>query len=728
MAESYTGPNLGPLAVQQPEEDTSSVATVSLNNPPVSPDNTISLAGDNPLPTNPPSPALQKKRADKFNFGLGDILDKPPADIEQAIGIGQEQSLRAQAATTMTAANQQAKQKLIIDLANKQGRPLDFMQVRQILDPFNPANKPIDPDMSMEQAYATRYIGSVEDAADVMQDTVLDKAKEEIPDQVAPLLDKGSSLLQKMEYARTMQENLNDQVENQGWVPYLADQAKSLTQLYPELKLRGNVPEVGKVTGGIGLGSNLQAQADALLGLPVDEFKSRLSAIAGALAKDNPSLAKQFVDYVVGLPSINRVLDNTFTAIAPLDVATAAKGGVSLLRKVSVYNRANTAFKDIVRSSAAAGTDLPVRAAEAEGAGDVTTAGAIRAAHNITDPAPDMFKQVVEALPSNMRLDAELLGTNPGSLSREQLVRLQDGFANSANNILQIAAEAARVNRTPLPLALEDALKAYKQTLYDTFPGISNAILDFSPPIREPITNTYHVQVHIGNYGGDLFSSPEVAKNFADFHGFANAEIVEARGGGRAGPAGGRGAEAGRAARERLEKSIPETEALAKKFQKDAKDKKLTPEARAEAKSHLTGENDIRVLLKRDKAALKDAYSRLTKTEPKIEQNGLGYKIVLTKPYDETSDVVRNYMIEKDAKGNLVGPGASLASNQSGFTTWKNAAIGWIRGADDTLALNDTVQRKVATYTQNLFRQWSKEELLLFVVFATGLFFFVFVF
>src|SRR3569833_3344876 len=118
MAESYTGPNLGPLAVQQPEEDTSSVATVSLNNLPVSPDNTISQTKKKPQPTKPPSPTQQKKRAKKKNFGLGDILDKPPADIEQAIGIGQEQSLRAQAATAMTAANQQAKQKALIDLAN----------------------------------------------------------------------------------------------------------------------------------------------------------------------------------------------------------------------------------------------------------------------------------------------------------------------------------------------------------------------------------------------------------------------------------------------------------------------------------------------------------------------------------------------------------------------------------------------------------------------------------
>jgi len=33
-----------------------------------------------------------------------------------------------------------------------------------------------------------------------------------------------------MEYARTWQDYLGQEVHEQGWLPYLADQAKSLTQ------------------------------------------------------------------------------------------------------------------------------------------------------------------------------------------------------------------------------------------------------------------------------------------------------------------------------------------------------------------------------------------------------------------------------------------------------------------------------------------------------------------
>ena len=704
-------------------EDQEAVPAPQVTGNPISitepPDNNtqISLAPQDTSPVQPPSPEVAKKRADKwdYTFGNSGVLDS--AQIYSRIFRGEEPGLRDEVSAKLDQQKSQQKQQMLLDLSKQKGG-LAPDQVRQVLDPFNPANRPTAPQSVLEENFGKTYIGSIHEAAAFMKDTVLDEAVKDIPEQVQPLIDKGSAVVSKMEYARTWQQTLEDDVKQQSWLPWLADQAKGLTQIYPEAKMRGLIPEAGGVVGaGLLLGNNLKAQADALLRIPdFDTFRDRADAVFNALRRDNPSLAQTFANYLVGTTSSQRFIDSTFTALAPVDIATALKGGLSLVRKVSIYNRSNQAVKNIVETAAIAGQDIPIRAAAAEGAGNVPEAGVIRAADKLNKGQTDFFQDIVDKLPSNFRLDLENLKTNPGSLSREQMTRLEDGFTKAADNILQTALTAARVNRTPISLEMENALRAYSKTIPDKFPGLEGAIIDFTPPLHEPITNTWHTEVHLGNLDGSLFSSPTVAERFVEDTGLGGAKVVPAEGRVQTQPERLVGSKTDVATKNRLEKSIPETETALRQYKAAARVAK-TAEEKAEILSHIGGEDGISALLKRDKALLKEVTGRITKAPAVVEQQGLGYKIVVVKPYKETDDVVRNYQIEKNAAGEFTGAGASTVSTSKStlgavFSKW--------RGADDTLALNDSIQRKVAVYTQNLFKQWAKDEQSKIEAIATG--------
>ena len=72
---------------------------------------------------------------------------------------------------------------------------------------------------------------------------------------------------------------------------------------------------------------------------------------------------------------------------------------------------------------------------------------------------------------------------------------------------------------------------------------------------------------------------------------------------------------------------------------------------------------------------------------------------------DETAPWVKNYTIQlgKDAPYEKGYVPSALADGPG--RTWRNAIIGKFRGADDTLALSDTINRKVATYARKAFQE-----------------------
>jgi len=81
--------------------------------------------------------------------------------------------------------------------------------------------------------------------------------------------------------------------------------------------------------------------------------------------------------------------------------------------------------------------------------------------------------------------------------------------------------------------------------------------------------------------------------------------------------------------------------------------------------------------------------------DPDIQPHGLGYKIVLHHPFVETDDAVRRLFKEV--------PDAITPDS------WLNATLGWIRTPDETLSIEDRINRKVATYAPNKWLQTARK-------------------
>lgn len=667
---------------------------ISLDTPDDQP--TVSLGPETTAPVNP-SAQTAIDRANKAAYGVGQFVGKTVDEMFQAMSQGREEAIRQEAATSWDYQKQLKKTENLRALSQRGN--LNYDQVKSVL-----SDTPTDPSTVIEKGFSTNYVNSVDDASgNLKSGNIGDSASKEIPNQVADIKAKGTELLTKYQIINSIDQDLNDTIAQQGWVPWLADQAKGLVQLYPEIKMRGLNKDTSIFTG-ITLGQNLQAQADDLWKLPSSEFNTRLKGIVDKLKADNPTLAKQFVSYVKGKGQSDQALDDVFTALVIPDVATAGELGAALVRKAALYNKTNKAIKDMVKTSAEAeAAGIPPKAAAAEGAGDNVTAGVVRAAANadaIIKGTPDVYKTSVDVLTSNFRLDAQKLGEAPGSLSREQLTRLQDRIIEDGDSLISIVQNVARVNRTPVPVELEKALTAYKDDLVQKFPGINNAILDTSFK-HEPISNTYHTEVHIGNLDGSLFSSPEVAKNFAELHGFENVGVRESTGTVTKEPAKLIGPVKSLERKRQLEGptgSIEQTVSSIKKWTKILKDPTLTKEAREEAKQQVGFFKDSLIKYKKE---LETHESKLSVQPAVIEQNGLGYKLIVTRPYNEASDVVRNYQL-----------GSKEALSTVSDNSWHgivNGFIGKLRGADDTLAINDSINRKIATYARGEFEKWAKE-------------------
>jgi hypothetical protein len=671
-------------------------------------DTTPVFLQDDTAPILTPNPQVSDVRAQKAHLGLGDTMGMDKDSIRARIQSGQEQEFRDAAASNLTYQAARNQEQSLIDARNKKGAPLEYEEALKIVDPFNPANKPADPHDVIERAYAQKLIGMSNTAAAYMQDTVVDHAVQEVPEQLATAQANMSKLTTRLEFAKTMKQDVDNEIENQSWMGWGADFAKTMFQPYMEYKLRGNTPGVGGLGGGLLLGSNLKAQGDHVFNLPTDDqYKSTLTDIVNRLKKDNPQAASQFLDYVIGTSTNERNLQNVFTILSPLDYAQGFNLSKSLVRKIELTNRVNTAFKQIVQEAAKEGQDIPVKAVVQEAMGDVKSAGATRAADNISKAVTgnlDPVQDAKETLTTNFRLDADNLDAAPGPLSRDELTSLKDSFYKAGDNLYQRLVDVLRVNRTPVPLASEQAVKEYQAAARADYPG--ERILDIGSPIHMPETNTYHIPFTFGNAEGRLFSDPETALNYAKARGYADPRISEATGEVEKVPAKVTGSPQDFRDKARLEKSLPAAnnylDQLQTKYNRIQKGRYVGPIQPGELEDLTTSIQSVRDLRDNLQKQLDTVNGKLVTTEPVIEQHGLGYKFTVIRPYKETDDAVRTWLTRSDK--------ALSTSSMEGWNGWKNSVLGWVRSADDTLSFNESLNRKIATYTQTTLKEWAKNE------------------
>jgi len=740
---------------------------ISVGVPAETPDTGVSIAAPE---TNPQLPDdVATTRATKIQAAVGKRIPQRSVDeIRAEIQAGREQNIRDTAASDLETQRSQQKLDQLRTIASQSSRPLNETDIQRITDPFDPINIPNAPESVIEKQYGTQYIQTVQEAIDTTRSNI----KEAPPEQLQDAYTKGSDLTARMEGYRKLREDAEAVLAKQSYAGYGADLLKNMFQPYVEAKMRGL--DTGLISGGILLGTNIQSSADHIFSLPLTESLQKAKIIGDNLQKDNPQLAVKWYEYLEGLPTTDRVLDNAFTALMPLDYASLGRLGVKAAKGVDLSIRANQAVRQMVQAADKIGVD---KAARAEVAGDLGTASEVRSTDNLLQKLDDKsnpVNEVTEPLLTVLNQMKDKIGTDGGNLSTEGVRRIQEQTAASGKGFIQRIVDAARINRIPMAMATQNAIKVLKDAVLDYYPGIRNSILDVSDPLYEPRSNTYWHEVTFGNFDGTLFSHPKVAENFAKLHGMEDVRVVQGQ---------------GFVTNQRVQKLLDQKTTLEKQLslaeegltgnRAKLKNDQLTEADHAAAKDNIKGftEHQTKIQAKLDEVNLRltsdETYTRVSHLQKenealdaaqkiikgnlkdkvkfvegmdarneliasqkenaarlkanneeikaigegrasvigsntRVEQHGVGYKIVLRRPLVETDRTVRDLLI-RDTNGNII-PDAVSTSSQTGFKSVLNAALWRFRGADDTLAINESIQRKIGTYSQSLFKQWASEE------------------
>ena len=629
-------------------------------------DNEVSLPTPGDI-EQPLSPEAASARAAKTNFAQV-IPEKTTKDFYQQYLEGKESMLRKEAATRADFDGVMARNKALSDLANKKQGPLSRNEVERVLDTFRPA----DPRSVIERAYADKFVSSVNTARGFMRDSMLDTARLELGDQgVDKTLEYASDLLAKNQYIYNRVQKAEEKVQAQSLVGYGADFGKTLFQPYMELKQRGLI---GSALSNWGLGSVKDTQHSLLYDMPMGgTFESKFDAAMDLLEKDNPQLAVSWGKSMLGQAQWESRLDNVFTGMMPLDYYGIAKGGV---RAFTTKRQVEKAAKDMVEAASKDPTFQPKTVAE--GAGDLHEA----AVQGVTVGLNPMEK-AESSLMSTWWTDAKKFVSNSGTyLSREATTRLND-FVDQGRDIFGRLGTMNRVERAQESVLSPEVNRIRMEQIKQQYKGPQNTLLDIEGPVREPESGTYWFKAKIGNYDASQFPDVATAQGFARQIGLADPVI--------------KGTEATKlylpeAAAKNLE-SIKTTEQGTKFYLDNSVE--VIPSTRPEP-------GMVPYNLKTGQFE-----KTLTKETTAVEQQGLGFHIEHWIPLKETDDLTRDTMIKN--LGKAVIRDAVSTNSASGGESLKNSVLGWVRNSDDTMSVNESAQRKAATYAQANIHMWAKQ-------------------
>lgn len=454
-------------------------------------------------------------RSAKANYGLGGVVDKTYDDYYKAITNGQEYNVRSEVASQMDIQRYIHLQDQITAAA-RQG---DTENISNAVK----GNTPTDPKSIFEDAFSVKFVNSIYNVGGP-ENSWFEDAQRQIPEEVRSDAQDASVYSSKIEYLRTLREDVQAEADQQSWLGWGVDQLKSLTQFYPEAKLRGLQ---GGVEGFKGLGSNLEEQALIRLRQPYGDFKTNITNDIAKLRKDNPQLALQYLDAMIGQSSSEKNLNNAFTLMAIPDIAT----GLGLAKKAIVGSvlrtQTRTAFKDVIKQVANA-EKRPIEVAAADATGNLDEAAVKQASVDATKDIAgkgNPVKETVEQLPDLIRVDIPAMESRPGRFGQEIVNRIKEASGSFKERLISTIENIQKVERISSPQASEEAVRAIKEDIRGQYRGMDNTILNISDPIHDTTTNTYHVQVNTGTANAQMFGTAEDAFGHAQLNGLSGYQI-----------------------------------------------------------------------------------------------------------------------------------------------------------------------------------------------------------
>lgn len=671
----------------------------------------------------PLSPDVVQSRARKAEFGLGPVTGVTKEQAHDAISSGQEMQLRRQAAAQIDLQRSNEKTKLIEQMAKSGNGSISPDQLKYVEDQYSLAGfmgqqPPTNPNTVLEQYYAGEYMKPMYDISDQFNHgSFMPEAQREIPEHVSNIKATSQNLTAAREMIRTRLEDAKAKAADQSYLGRAADFTKELLPGYTESALKGGWSQIFRDGG---RGTALRADARRLWALPPDELKSTFDAKMTELEKKDPALAVEYGEHMLGFSTSEENLQNFFTgldisSIPAVAIGKAALSGgkaiikgtaeatgitEALAKKAALYNQTTKAAADAVKATETQGVPLSVLrnqhfGEEASRLNYEIAQDRVQYKH-IANLEIDKYNPNSEYANEGLRSQALTRTFNRIQANEERLKSLKNWHAENSiegsdghiivNQTVEKDPEiTAAVGRGDLKTAgVAKANVEVAQEAKDPAAVVTNTIDALMDGMRgdtiAAISNPGHGGQEFVNRmreGGDSF----VTKVKAIAQSIMRVQRIPAI----------------LANRQALNAIVEYTKDLYPGIRNsilNVSDPILNRDLNTYTQKMTFGRMTGEYFANGNEA---QQFAVLHGLTADIHQSGLGWYLEVSKPLDETMHPIRDWLIKTKESET---PGG-----------WLNATVGWLRTPEDTLSLEQNMQRKLATYNVAPFMTFAKESI-----------------
>lgn len=257
---------------------------------------------------------------------------------------GREDQLRKQASAMVDFQTSLRKQQVFNDIAQSQTKPFTPIEADTIKQFLNV--KQTEPNTVFEEFYAKNYMENLRKAARDNPDSYLNEAIAQHPEAFEKGIDIGVDLKAKKEFFLNLRAKVEAVSQGRGTVKTVLDFLKYAIPGYNEYNLRGVMGDYKSL-----LGTNLDREATETYKLPFEEAAKRASFIVDSLLTGklggNPYLAATYLQHLTDPSYTNTIMDNTFSA---MDFGSLAAKPVALINRRLLNTNLKTAIKQVVES------------------------------------------------------------------------------------------------------------------------------------------------------------------------------------------------------------------------------------------------------------------------------------------------------------------------------------------------------------------------------------------
>lgn len=492
-------------------------------NAPISVDNTpeapplISVDSGNYVAT-PPDPPTTERRVFKAKSGLP-ALDVSSADMFQQIMAGQEQRLREHAAGFADFQKNAYITQAVNDIARRAGpiQPDDEARLRRVIE-----RKMTPPDSVFEEYFSAEYVDGLRNPKNWVPEDWWKNADE---DNKFRNLMNGRDYMTRQELMRTAYEDAAAASKAQGLFSDVVDRTKELlVPFYWQLKQRS----IGDVRGL--LGHDLEEKSREYFTMPFDKFKEQFKKDFDSINKDDPHLAMEWLQSMMGQSSDQRFMNDIFSTFDLPVIGTAGK----MLSRAITGGKEALAVRRAVTSVLDTGAKQPAtKAAMVEATGNVQEATVQQATTTVLNGMngrpPSATSQLFQQMHSAFNEGVASIEGGSGGLRREFVERLTTRMEDTWEAVSKGIQSAIKIEQLPAVFAVETNVRKITNELRGAFPGLENRVMDIK--IRQSDdTGLYFVDHLLGDEGATLFKTERTAKTFARHSGFKDAEVIEQQG------------------------------------------------------------------------------------------------------------------------------------------------------------------------------------------------------